>query len=52
LARALHDSEPLVRGHAAWALDRIGTEQARQDLAQAMGTETDGWVQEELARLH
>ena len=32
LAIALHDQEPLVRGHAAWALGRIGTEAARQVL--------------------
>ena len=30
LAVALSDEEPLVRGHAAWALGRIGTEAARQ----------------------
>ena len=31
-AVALGDEEPLVRGHAAWALGRIGTEAARQAL--------------------
>ncbi len=49
LARALHDPEPLVRGHAAWALGRAATDQARQALAQALSTETDGWVREELS---
>ena len=32
LAIALNDEEPLVRGHAAWALGRIGTGAARQAL--------------------
>jgi epoxyqueuosine reductase len=32
LAVALNDVEPLIRGHAAWALGRIGTEAARQAL--------------------
>jgi epoxyqueuosine reductase len=32
LAVALNDEEPLVRGHAAWALGRTGTEAARQAL--------------------
>jgi epoxyqueuosine reductase len=29
LAKALLDEEPLIRGHAAWALGRIGTDAAR-----------------------
>jgi epoxyqueuosine reductase len=32
LAVALNDEEPLIRGHAAWALGRIGTEAARRAL--------------------
>ena len=32
LAVALNDEEPLVRGHAAWALGHIGTEAVRQAL--------------------
>jgi hypothetical protein len=32
LATALHDDEPLVRGHAAWALGRIGTEAALEEV--------------------
>jgi epoxyqueuosine reductase len=50
LARALADPEPLVRGHAAWALGQIGTAGARQALAQALdeGTETDDWVRDEV----
>ena len=48
LAHALNDAEPLIRGHAAWALGRIATGEARRVLQQALSTETDGWVQEEL----
>ena len=32
LVRALADPEPLVRGHAAWALGRIGGAEARRAL--------------------
>lgn len=39
LIGALHDYEPLVRGHAAWALGRIGGEQAQQALQEALHTE-------------
>ncbi|MBB4637866.1 tRNA epoxyqueuosine(34) reductase QueG [Longimicrobium terrae] len=49
LAVALHDDEPLVRGHAAWALGRIGTEAAWQALAGRAGVEEDAWVGEEIA---
>jgi len=49
LAAALNDEEPLVRGHAAWALGRIGTEAARQSLLGRTEVEEDGWVREELA---
>jgi len=49
LARALHDTEPLIRGHAAWALGRINTREAHQALAQAQTTESDSWVLEELS---
>jgi epoxyqueuosine reductase len=48
LARALHDAEPLIRGHAAWALGRIATAEARCALNRALTTETDEWVREEL----
>ena len=48
LASALHDPEPLIRGHAAWALGRIATPEACRNLEQAAVTETDGWVQEEM----
>jgi epoxyqueuosine reductase len=44
LAIALHDEEPLVRGHAAWALGRIGTEAAREALRGREAVEEDAWV--------
>jgi len=49
LAIALNDEEPLVRGHAAWALGRIGTEAARQALAGRAEVEEDAWVREEIS---
>jgi len=49
LARALatHD-EPLARGHAAWALGRIGGPAARRSLDRACSRETDSYVWEEI----
>jgi epoxyqueuosine reductase len=49
LAVALNDEEPLVRGHAAWALGRIGTEAARQALHGRAEVEEDAWVREEIS---
>jgi epoxyqueuosine reductase len=48
LAVALNDEEPLIRGHAAWALGRIATEAARQALSGRAEVEEDAWVREEL----
>ena len=48
LARALGDDEPLIRGHAAWALGGIACSQAQAVLAQALTVETDPWVQKEI----
>jgi hypothetical protein len=48
LIRALEDKEPLVRGHAAWALARIGTAAARAAMASRLGHENDTFVREEL----
>ena len=48
LSRALGDDEPLVRGHAAWALGRIACSQSQSALAQALTIETDPWVQKEI----
>jgi epoxyqueuosine reductase len=49
LATALHDAEPLVRGHAAWALGRLGGGAARAHLERAVRRETDAWVRDECA---
>ncbi|HVB74798.1 MAG TPA: tRNA epoxyqueuosine(34) reductase QueG [Ktedonobacteraceae bacterium] len=48
LIGAMHDTEPLVRGHAAWALGRIGGAQARQALEDALESEQDEEVQKEI----
>ncbi|MDB4949785.1 MAG: hypothetical protein JWM27_2434 [Gemmatimonadetes bacterium] len=48
LARALHDEEPLVRGHAAWALGRIGTEPALEALRAHLAVEDDASVVSEI----
>ncbi|HET9439395.1 MAG TPA: tRNA epoxyqueuosine(34) reductase QueG [Longimicrobiales bacterium] len=48
LSDALRDLEPLVRGHAAWALGRIGGATALDALRDALTLECDAWVREEL----
>lgn len=48
LIGALHDYEPLVRGHAAWALGRIGGEEAKQALENALAGERDEEVRSEI----
>jgi len=48
LIGALDDNEPLVRGHAAWALGRIGGDQAKQALQESLLTEEDQEVQKEI----
>jgi epoxyqueuosine reductase len=48
LTRALGDDEPLVRGHAAWALGQMTSPEARSALAAAASAESDPWVQEEI----
>src|SRR3989441_528259 len=50
LAIALGDAESLVRGHAAWALGRLGGAAARAHLALALRRETDAWVRDECAQ--
>ncbi len=49
LGLALAHDEPLVRGHAAWALGRIGETAARRLLQEAMEHEHDTNVREEIA---
>lgn len=48
LIGALHDYEPLVRGHAAWALGRLGGEQAKQSLEDTLTSEEDEEVRKEI----
>jgi epoxyqueuosine reductase len=48
LIAALQDAEPLVRGHAAWAVGRIGGAEARRALQVALSSEPDPYVQQEL----
>jgi epoxyqueuosine reductase len=49
LARALGDHEPLVRGHAAWALGRLGGEAAHAALKAAQAREPEPAVRAEIA---
>ena len=44
----LHDAEPLVREHAAWALGRLGGSTAAKALAEAHAIETDADAREEI----
>ena len=48
LVALLGDAAPIVRGHAAWALRRIGGPAAHAALAAALATETDPAVRHEL----
>jgi epoxyqueuosine reductase len=48
LAGALADPEPLVRGHAAWALGRIGGREARETLVSSLQRETHTYVRGEI----
>ena len=49
LIHALRDEDPLVRGHAAWALGRLGSPEAHHALQTAVSTERDPEV---LAEIH
>jgi len=48
LTEALRDGESLARGHAAWALGRIGGEEARAALEAALAAEVDEAVRTEI----
>lgn len=48
LVHLLSASNPLVRGHAAWALGRIEDTTAKQYLKEKLPQETDAQVQEEI----
>ena len=49
LIPALRHEEPLVRGHAAWALGRLGGPEAEDALREAMAEERDSEVREEIS---
>jgi epoxyqueuosine reductase len=49
LIRLLTDGEPLVRGHAAWALGRIGGRDGMAALRRALEMEGDAYVASEIA---
>jgi epoxyqueuosine reductase len=48
LTNLLSDPEPIIRGHAAWALGQIGGEKARGVLTAVLETETDEQVRAEM----
>jgi epoxyqueuosine reductase len=48
LSNLTTDVEPLVRGHAAWALGQIGGAAGVGALRDALGVENDAWVKEEI----
>ena len=48
LVSALSDTEPLVRGHAAWALGEIGSSKSLAALEAALDTEIEPFVLEEV----
>jgi epoxyqueuosine reductase len=50
LAAALREGEPQTRGHAAWALGRIGGEEARAILSSALAGEADPEVGAEIQK--
>ena len=50
LSQLLTDPEPLIRGHAAWALHQISGPQAQAALHHARQTETDAHVLAEIDR--
>ncbi|MBF8267005.1 MAG: queG [Dehalococcoidia bacterium] len=49
LMEALGHREPLVRGHAAWALGRIGGQEAMKSLTESLLTEVNEGVREEIS---
>ncbi len=49
LSDALDDDEPLIRGHAAWALGRIGGDDAVHALRRRLRVEENSWVREEIS---
>ena len=50
LISAFQDSEPIVRGHVAWALGKLGGKKARAALEKGRNSEEDINVREEIVR--
>lgn len=48
--RATLDAEPLIRGHALWALGRLDRRKALPALEAAVRSDPDDWVREEATR--
>ena len=48
LSQLLHDSDPIIRGHAGWALGQIGGDGAVTAVTTALEHETDDLVRDEL----
>ena len=48
LARALSDPDPLVRGHAAWALGEVATSAVVELLSRRVEAEPNSWVGSEI----
>jgi len=48
LVQALSDAEPLVRGHAAWALGCVGGRVAQKALEEARHRERDPYIRQEI----
>ncbi len=48
LAKAMQDTEGMVRGYAAWALGKIGGDRARQILETCLRRETDDFARTEI----
>jgi epoxyqueuosine reductase len=48
LILGLNDKDPMIRGHAAWALGRIGRPAALHALEARLDFEDDGWVRTEI----
>ena len=48
LGRALDHAEPIVRGHSAWALGRLGGPTAKKFLKNRLAAESDDEVREEI----
>jgi epoxyqueuosine reductase len=49
LVKALDDDDTLVRGHAVWALGRVGTREARESLRRLPKEESNDWLRQEIA---